>query len=257
MMGRERNLYPHLRASEARKLIARDARLDAERERQVALFRDRAKPYLARALRTAEQQRVAALIEQDKAARESEIARSMAEQQVLSGNFENMADTVIEPTREQLANGHFEPFIPRQPDGTVRVIRTVRRMRVPVVKRMESRGQIGLRELAACVWYADTFERTGFNGSIPSVELEYEIHSPQYSRLAFTDRQLEAMADWRFVRSKITIRNLKIFDAIVLFDQPLNRAAQSARKRKSAVLAAFRNTAECVAEAISAIKGVA
>src|SRR5687767_3560287 len=73
-----------------------------------------------------ERGRVRAIIASDGAYREREEYRRQATLQVASGSFENIADTVVEPTPEWLEKGPVRSFTPRLPDGAVRTTRTVR-----------------------------------------------------------------------------------------------------------------------------------
>src|SRR3546814_13976993 len=74
------------------------------------------------------------------------------------------SDLVEEPTPEWLEKGDVRRFTPKQPDGTVRVIRTVRRDYGSVITRMYANGILDDDEFQACAWYRRMHEIAGMRG---------------------------------------------------------------------------------------------
>lgn len=260
-MGRE--VYPQLTGREARRRLAEEraaeeAFADAVTRREEAsiiraigpVFRGSSTAEMARV----EQRRVRGLIERDRAGRIEEALRTVAEIEFADGVMVNLADTVVPPTREWMKQnaGAIEAFTPRQPDGTVRTISTVRRMSASVVMRMARKGQLSDDAAKACQRYAATHEAAGLDGNIPSVNYSREVFSAPATRLMFTDAQGEAQSELRAMRAVIPARYRKFFDAVVLRDVPLHRASRFARMRRTAALAHFRELADDVAGVVGA-----
>src|SRR5690554_407107 len=68
----------------------------------------------------AERHRVAQLLRRDRDDDESDRLRVQAILEIDDGKFVNIQDTVLGPTREQLANSEYISFTPRGRDGTIR-----------------------------------------------------------------------------------------------------------------------------------------
>ncbi|WP_370034043.1 hypothetical protein, partial [Qipengyuania mesophila] len=111
-------------------------------------------------VRETEEERVAALLERDALDREQERRRAIAVAQVESGEFANLDDTVVPPTPEQLEKGQFIPYTPRGENGTVRSVRTVRRLLISQIAYLYSHGVLDDDTFAACRWYKDRYERS-------------------------------------------------------------------------------------------------
>lgn len=231
-----------------------DAFLDSFDKREFARVKSATS---AKGKRPDDRARVKAIIERDRRERARQMSRDLAELEVREGVYVNLSDTVVEPTEEWLARGEWERYTPRQPDGTVREIATVRRIQVPLVMRMAKRGQIGDEAAFACLWYAETYERAGLRGLIPSVNMAREIFAAPSDRTAFTDKQIEAQDEWRFAREIIPVRFRRFFDAVVLNDIPIGRSCRFAQMGKPRALAKFRSLAEVMIDRREQTKGVA
>lgn len=202
-----------------------------------------------------ESERVRELIERDRAERQAEEFRRESEERFEAGSDRDAANAVVSPTPEWEQHGDFETYIPRQPDGSVRVVRTVRRMKVPLVTRLERKGEVSAEGAAACRWYATLHEMTGTIGLIPSTDMGKEVFAAPQDRVAFTERQQQAQSDFRAARCALPARYLRFFDAVVLGDIPMHRAARFARIRKSNAAPKFRTLAETLAEYRKAAEG--
>ena len=199
-----------------------------------------------------EQTRVDAMIERDKAERVREMERRRAEIEVRDGVFVNLADTVVEPTPEWIRKGDVRSYTPRQPDDTVRVVRTVRRVLTPVVARMWESGRLGDDQYRACLWYRDRFEAAGLEGRWSSSR--YDPTSGGGSGgsagapIARHEYEARARAEYRAARSAITGFYLRFFEAIVLHDIPISRSWTFSRSPKHKAPARFRSAAQELAE---------
>lgn len=168
-----------------------------------------------------EKRRVRALLERDRADRNREAYRSVAEQQVANGEFANIADTVMEPTPEWLAQGETRTYVPKQPDGTVRTIRTVRRVELPVLIRLCGKGKIDFEQLMACKRYRDAYERGGLAGRARIARYGLQGQLPtgsggKPSPIPVLDHELDAREEFRAARRAIQARFRPFFESIVL-----------------------------------------
>jgi hypothetical protein len=183
---------------------------------------------MRRAIR-AETKRVADMLARDKADAAAEQFRREAEVEFEAGKPVMMADAVVPPTREQLASGELVPYTPRQPDGTVREVRTHRRIQVYQAHRMLLWGVIDHGGYADCKWYAALYETTGLAGAIKSIDYGREVFSAPQNRSLFTEWQIDRQDEWRFVRRNIRSRHLRLLDQVVLLDVPIHSAVRAAR----------------------------
>ena len=250
------NLYPNLPGRKARQRIQRERETERallevfdrrETDRLTAFTPDKlaslARAQLKKALRTKEEQRVAAIIERDKADRAAEAAREAAKIELASGRHAFVVETHIDPTPEWKNQVEHEAYTPRQHDKTTVQIRTVRRLQVPQARKMLREGVIDLVGYVACEWYENLYEATGFTGNVRSVELQREVFATSTSRAVFTDFQVEAQDTLKFIRSKISPRHLRLLEAMVLQNIPIKRAVRQAR-------AFHRNPKEGFAKAV-------
>lgn len=234
--------YPNLPGRQARRRMRADRAADAalaevfdqrEADRLTAFTPDRltslAKAQLKKVLRTREEQRVAAIIERDKADRAADKAREAARIELASGKRAFVVETHIPPTPEWLRQADHESFTPRQHDKTTVQIRTVRRVQSPQARKMLLAGVIDHQGYIACQWYEGLYETAGFAGNVPSVDLDREAFAMPSTRAAFTEAQLEAQDALKFIRKQIEARHLRLLDAMVLQNIPIKRAVRQAR----------------------------
>lgn len=229
-----RSAYPGLKGTAAKLAIAVDAAIEAKFE---ATFderqRERVESAAAAMKRAAslspEQRRVRDILARDRADKAAEEFRREAEIEVEAGRTVYMADAVVPPTPEQLATGEFLPYTPRQPDGTVREVRTHRRIQAYQAHRMLLWGVIDHQGYADCKWYAALHEATGLAGSVKSIDYGREVFSAPHNRSMFTEWQIDKQDEFRFVRRLIPSRHLRLLDQIVLHDVPIHSAVRVAR----------------------------
>lgn len=194
-----------------------------------------------------ERQRVKAIIERDKADRMREIERAAAEIKVREGLVVTAHETVIEPTPEWFQHGDAEPFTPELPDGTVRELKTVRRVRVPIILRMLNKRDLDVDQYRALAWYSECYEMAGLHGSIPIAQIGREVFTPEAGdRLMFNERQQDAQNQLRAVRSVITTHRIRFFEAVVIDNVPVARAARFTRTTRRNQLNLFKNEAQKV-----------
>jgi hypothetical protein len=204
-----------------------------------------------RALR--EQRRVKALLKRDKADRMREIERAAAEIKVREGLVVTAHETVMEPTPEWFQHGDSQPFTPELPDGTVRDIKTVRRVRVPIILRLLHRGHLDNDEYRALNWYSECYERAGLFGNIPSVQIGREVFGGGPDRVLFTEAQQDAQRSLREARSAIPLNMVRFFEAVVIDNIPITRASSFVKAKPARALRLFRNTASAVTIKVEAM----
>ena len=206
------------------------------------------RPYVSSAeAKRREQARVKALIERDKADQMREIGRAAAEIKVREGLIVTAHETVIDPTPEWFQHGDSEAFTPELPDGTVRELKTVRRVLVPIVLRMLHANKIENDQYRALVWYRECYERAGLLGSIPSVQIGREVFGGGPDRVLFTEMQQDAQRQLREVKAEIPLHRVKFFEAVVIGDVPVTRALRFVRTKPAKALKIFRELAQAVA----------
>lgn len=190
----------------------------------------------------AEQQRVRTLLGNDRAYRAQEAMRVAAEQQVESGEYTNIRDSVSAPTPEQFAHAersgrYFRKFTPRGRDGTVRTVTAYRRQDLPQVQRMVLSGVIDGDGLRDCIWYRNLWEAAGLAGNIGSIDYGREVFSAPHSRTAFTEAQIDNQDQLRFVRRLIAQERLQLLDLVVLEDfaiwKAVRRLGRNVRRAKT------------------------
>jgi hypothetical protein len=204
-----------------------------------------------KAMQAEERVRVAAMIKRDRDERAREASRQLAEIEVARGLYVNLSDSVAEPTPEWLVQGDHRPFTPRQPDDTVRVIKTVRRVTTPVVARMYIAGRLGDDHFAACMWYRERHESAGLEGRYKTNHLSLAGNvggSGGMGQAPIAQHAWEARArqEFRGARSAVEPFYLKFFEAVVIYDIPARRAARFARCHHSKVRRRLADCAERV-----------
>ena len=200
-----------------------------------------------------EQARVKALIERDKRERMKEIERAAAEIKVREGLVVSAQETVIDPTPEWFQHGDSETFTPELPDGTVRELKTVRRVLVPIVLRMLHADKIDSDQYRALNWYRECYERAGLLGSIPSVQIGKEVFGGGPDRVLFTEMQQEAQRALREARSDIPKHQVRFFEAVVIGNVPVTRASRFVRTKPAKALKIFRELAQAVTLKVEAM----
>ena len=226
-----RNTYPGLSGPDARKAIERDNQADArfdEREAGRIKSREQVRERVNRHI-ALEKARVKGIQARDKADREAEEARELAEINVSEGVSASVADTVIGPTEEWKQHGDFSTHIPRQHKDTTKVIKTVKREKCQSARKQMLAGVIDYQGYMACCWYEDLHEETGLKGSVRSTDFSKEVHGGATNSLLFTERQVDAQTVFRIVRQAIPHKHLRLLDKMVLEGIPLNRAVRAAR----------------------------
>lgn len=213
-------------------------------------------------LKQEEEDRVAALIKRDKSDRSRDRDRKIADKEVAEGKFGNLSDTVVEPTPEWLEKGDVATFVPKQPKGTTKVIRTVKRVKAAMVMRLFFQGKITEDQMRACMWYRDQYEIAGLMGRVKSNHLSLTGNTGGgggmgQAPMALHAREAEARELFRAARDAITPFYLKFFDSIVIHDIPPSRAARFARCRNDRAFARFRDTAQEMANHVEGLPSFA
>jgi hypothetical protein len=196
-----------------------------------------------------EADRVEAMIKADKKYRTRENDRKAAELEVAGGRFVNLDETVVEPTAEWMEKGDTATFIPKQPKGTTKVIRSVRRVVTPMVIRMLQAGRITGEQAAACTWYRTQWERAGLSGRVKTAHISLTGNSGSgggmgQAPMAQHEREVEARLAYRSARDALTPFYIKFFESVVIHDIPVARAARFARCRNDRAPKRFRDTAQ-------------
>lgn len=196
-----------------------------------------------------ERRRVQEILRRDREYEEREAARRRAIIEVDGKHLANLADTVVEPTPEWLAKGDVRPFSPKQPDGTVRVIRTVRRVSAPRVVKMHEAGKISDEHLSACLWYRYNYEAASLDGRYKSSHISLTGNvggggGAGQSPMALHEFEAIARNNYRAAKDSITDFYVRFFEAIVIGDVAMNRAAKFARCRNEKAPRRFRDCCE-------------
>lgn len=204
-----------------------------------------------KAIRTAEKRRVKSLIEDHKRSIAMEANRQSAEIEVRDGVFVNLDDTVMGPTPEWLLNVPSQSFIPRQPDGTVRKVSTVRSVQTPIIIRMLRSGKISDEHAYACIWYREVHAKAGLEGRYSTNQFGPQIGFGASSakrvggaggHIPMTEDEAYAREMYRAARNSISSHNIKYFESVVIQDIPLHRASRFARCRYGRFIDTFRKS---------------
>lgn len=200
-----------------------------------------------------ERARVKAIIERDKADRMREIERAAAQLKMEDGKAVSLSDATIDPTPEWFQHGDTETFTPELPDGTVNVLKAHRRVLTPIVLRMLRADKIDSDQYRALKWYAECYEIAGLHGNIPIVQIGREVFGGGPDRVLFTETQQQAQKLLRQVQSVITPHRVRFFEAVVIGNVPIERAAKFVRTRRGNALNIFKNEAQKVTVAVEAL----
>lgn len=201
----------------------------------------------------AERHRVDQLLRRDREDAEADRLRSQAVLEIDDGKFVNLQDTVLGPTREQLAHSEYIPFTPRGRDGTVRSVKGYRKQSHSTVLRMHRKGQITDEGFSACIWYARKYEQAGLEGSVGSIDYGREVFSAPQNHTAFTEWQEEARNYLRSVKAHLPKGFIIFFEKVVVSNLPLYRAKRFCRIDNNAVHRTFRQLSETAYEAVKAV----
>lgn len=194
----------------------------------------------------AETARVAGIIARDKQDRVRELDRKQADMEMAKGVFVNLSDAVIEPTPEWLAMGETKTYFPRQLDETTRVVKTVRRVVTPIVARLYRADKISEDQLRACLWYRQTHEKAGLLGRYSGSRYEDNGGASCGSiaisggHIPMTLDEAYAREQFREARNVMDSHFLRMFDAVVIDDIPMIRAARLARCANDRIYKHFR-----------------
>lgn len=198
-----------------------------------------------------ESERVEVILRRDRTDRLIEIDRQVAGAEVTEGVYFNLSDVVISPTPEWLAKHETAVFVPKQPDDTVRVIKTVRVVRTPVIARLWRAGKISDEIGRACLWYRETHEIAGLNGSMsfsswcgPDHIRDGASGAMAAGHMPKTMREAEARQEFRQAVIAIDPFYREFFDQIVIHDVSLRHAARFAKCANDKVLRRFLDAAE-------------
>ena len=215
-----------------------EARFD---QREEARINSDLHALIARCVSEPEAGRVAAIIDRDKAERIAEQDRKLATLEVKRGVFANLADTVMPPTPEWLAKGDVRSFTPRLiGEGgrteTVKTVKTVRRLEISTITRLHLRGKLTDEELWVCVWFRDLHERAGLDGRYKSSHLSLAGNvggggGGAQHPMAGYEAEADARNAYRAARKSLTAFYVRFFEAVVIGDVPVRRAARFARCR--------------------------
>lgn len=239
-----RETYPELPGHAAKLRIAEDGLAEVAFDARQLERSQSAERVSRRERDTERKRREQELIARDKAYAAEEMIRAAAEIKVREGVTAAIVETAIGPTPEWLAKGDTETYIPRQPDGTVAQVKTVRRVRTPIAARLNRKGRIDADELRACLWYRHMTELAGLEGRYTSTHYDNTPASSAVSRrqagfgghIPTTENEAEARRYIRAARACIPAKRLKFFDKVILDDVPITRAARFIGKRPSNAL---------------------
>lgn len=194
-----------------------------------------------------ERRRVKLLLERDAQEAERERLREIAVKQVENGEFANLDDTVMPPTREQLSKGDFVPYTPRGEDGTVRSVRTVRRRVTSQLVTLHGRGVLDDDLLAACKWYRDRYDAAQMSPAAGVSSYGASIRGDRiYGHLPSTEWAAEARSDFRWAEAFVPMDVRATFNLVILGDVAIQKAARLGRCRFANASAAVRRGALCL-----------
>lgn len=201
-----------------------------------------------------ERERVEVIIKRDRTDRLIEMDRQVAEVEVANGNYYNLVGSALPPTPEWLAKHETMPFTPKQADDTVRVIKTVRVVRTPIVARLWRAGKITDDQFRACLWYRKVHEQAGLEGRYSGMKFDKENMGGGSSRssggaghIPLTMEEAFARRMFRAAQEYLPSNYLVFFEKVVIDDVSLNRASRFARCRNERAPHHFRTVAQCLA----------
>lgn len=199
----------------------------------------------------AERDRIEVIIQRDRTDRLIEMDRQVAEVEVANGNYYNLVGSALPPTPEWLAKHETMPFTPKQADDTVRVIKTVRVVRTPIIARLWRAGKITDELARACLWYRKTFEYAGLEGRWSSSQWRGPDHisggggnGAVAGHVPMTLSEAEARNEYRQAVIAIDPIYRQFFDQVVIHDVSLRDAARFAKCTNGKELPRFLVAAE-------------
>lgn len=199
---------------------------------------------------SSEARRVAAILARDEADRIAEKSRADAERNVRLGLPANEADLIIPPTPEWIAQGDAIPYRPRHDGQWASLsegITTMRRVLTPIATRLHRAGKLNDEQLSACTWYRRTYDEAGLEGTLPGTDFLKEVWTaPQSRGMNFTEEQVAAQEQLRQARAYIPSAFVKFFEAVILYDIPVKRAARAHKCR-------FRHEVQCLRDCATAV----
>lgn len=218
---------------------------------------------------SSEARRVAAILARDEADRIAEQSRADAERNVRLGLPANEADLIIPPTPEWIAQCRADPetdedgdhtewggksdAIPYRPrhDGQwaslSEGITTMRRVLTPIATRLHRAGKLNDEQLSACTWYRRTYDEAGLEGAMPGTDFLKEVWTaPQSRGMNFTEEQVAAQEQLRQARAAMPSAFVKFFEAVILYDIPVKRAARAHKCR-------FRHEVQCLRDCATSV----
>lgn len=200
-----------------------------------------------------ERDRVAALLRRDGAEREAEERREIAVAQLENGEFANIEDTVVPPTPEWLDKaGTTVPYTPRGHDGTVRSVKSVRRLLITQPTYLLSHGVIDERQHSACIWYRDRYEAAEMEPAAAVASYGESVRGdPVYGHLPRTEWGAEARADYRWAADFIPVDMVDLFEAVVLHDVPITQVGKLTKRGFRNARAAFLLACERLYEGVA------
>ena len=123
----------------------------------------------------------------------------------------------------------------------------MRRVLTPITNRMFRAGKLNEEQFSACTWYRRTYDEAGLEGTLPGTDFLKEVWTaPQSRGMSFTEEQIEAQEQLRQARAKIPSAYVKFFEAVVLHDIPVKRAARAHKCR-------FRHEVQCLRDCATAV----
>lgn len=195
-----------------------------------------------------QRQREKELIARDKDEYEREIVRQAAELDIGNGKTVSIVDAVIEPTPEWFGHGNWASFTPSLEQGTTKTVAGYRRKTGSALHRLYGKGTLSHDQLAACLWYRHQYEVSGMSGRVKMTNFSLSSGGGTggmgQAPMALTEIEAIARDCLRNARKAIAPSLLRMFDAIVLHDLPLVRAARFVRCRNSATTERFKTACD-------------
>lgn len=204
--------------------------------------------YAVRKARQREANRVAAVIERDKAERTAEADREAALLEISEGVYVNVGDATVPPTLEWMTKGDVMS-VTVQADGEghhARSVKTVRRVMTSHAKRAYRAGKITEEQKIACEWYRDQYDAAGLEGRVKTANLAQRISGGVAGGIMFTEDQVAAQWHYRNARERMNPGMIKFFDLVIIDEIPVDRSCRIARSGRHPYVT-LRQCADAVA----------
>lgn len=200
----------------------------------------------AAAIAEREAKRVNAQLGRDRTDQRTEARRRKAEDEIEAGKFDNLADTVVLPTREQLRHGEFEPHQPEKTAGTIRSAPGMKRVNSARIVQLHARGVLTDDTYPAVLWYRKAWEAGGYETLLSASSMAERSAGGEraYGHIARTVAELEARNNFLFAASFIPADMVGTFDRVVLAEMTITDAARAARCRYVGVTAVVKLAAD-------------